>query len=303
MNYYETLGVEKNADIKEIKRAYRKLANKYHPDKNVGDKNAEDKIKIINEAYETLSNPEKRKEYDREQSNPFKGGFEGGYTRRERTYSEEASDEQPDFSFTENFADIFADIFSTFSDIKSSFASGHTQESSPLGSGPEFEYSHIFKEKRDESYEEFAKRAKAERKEEKPTENIINVNVILTPEESMTGVIKEVNIPGFLKTLNIKFPKDAVPGKSLKIIKDGKTIHLNVKWNSYKYKFNEKSVEMNLKFDKAKEKVLIRTPFKKEYYIHLPKDIAVGDKVKLAGLGWQSEDESKKMDLYVNIIK
>lgn len=63
-DYYSVLGLQKNATTDEIKSAYRKLANKYHPDKNKGDKKAEEKFKEINEAYQVLSDPEKRKKYD-----------------------------------------------------------------------------------------------------------------------------------------------------------------------------------------------------------------------------------------------
>ncbi len=63
-DYYKTLGVPQNAEGKEIKKAYRKLARQYHPDKNPDNKAAEEKFKELNEAYEVLSDPEKRKMYD-----------------------------------------------------------------------------------------------------------------------------------------------------------------------------------------------------------------------------------------------
>ncbi|MDQ1266035.1 MAG: curved DNA-binding protein, partial [Bacteroidota bacterium] len=63
-DYYKILGVDKNATTEDIKKSYRKLALKYHPDKNKDNKEAEDKFKELSEAYEVLNNPEKRKKYD-----------------------------------------------------------------------------------------------------------------------------------------------------------------------------------------------------------------------------------------------
>ena len=80
MDYYEVLGVSRNADASEIKKAYRKLALKYHPDRNPDDKEAENKFKEAAEAYEVLSNQEKRQKYDRFGHEGMKngGGFGGG---------------------------------------------------------------------------------------------------------------------------------------------------------------------------------------------------------------------------------
>ena len=80
-DYYEVLGVDKNASDADIKKAFRKLARKYHPDVNPGDKEAEAKFKEINEAYDVLSNAEKRQQYDtfgHDAPNFGAGGFGGG---------------------------------------------------------------------------------------------------------------------------------------------------------------------------------------------------------------------------------
>src|SRR4026209_1253632 len=80
-DYYQTLGVAKSASDKEIKQAYRKLARKHHPDVNPGDKAAESKFKEINEAYEVLGDPDKRKKYDELGANWRRyeqGGARGG---------------------------------------------------------------------------------------------------------------------------------------------------------------------------------------------------------------------------------
>lgn len=98
-DYYEVLGVEKNADDAAIKKAYRALAKKYHPDMNPGDQEAEKKFKEASEAYAVLSDPEKRKQYDQFGHAAFEGGAggAGGF----------------DFSGMD-FGDIFGDIFGDF---------------------------------------------------------------------------------------------------------------------------------------------------------------------------------------------
>lgn len=102
-DYYKMLGVSKNASPDEIKKAYRKFAIKYHPDKNKGDKASEEKFKEINEAYAVLSDPEKKKQYD-----TF------GSTEFHRRYSQEDIFKNADFSTIFRDIGMGGDIFSMF---------------------------------------------------------------------------------------------------------------------------------------------------------------------------------------------
>jgi len=76
-DYYKTLGVSSDASQEEIRKAYRRLAKKYHPDRNRGSKAAEQRFKEITEAHQVLSDPKKRKQYDRLREAGMQGGFEG----------------------------------------------------------------------------------------------------------------------------------------------------------------------------------------------------------------------------------
>ena len=77
-DYYEVLGVEKSASEDDLKKAYRRLAMKYHPDRNDGDKDAEAKFKEAKEAWEVLSDPAKRRAYDQHGHAAFEQGMGGG---------------------------------------------------------------------------------------------------------------------------------------------------------------------------------------------------------------------------------
>ena len=115
-DYYKTLGIEKSAGADAIKAAYRKLAMKYHPDRNQGDKEAEKKFKEISEAYEVLKDEQKRAAYDRYGHAAFENGRSGG------------GGQAGGFEFNGgDFSDIFGDIFS---DLMGGGRGGRTQSQS-----------------------------------------------------------------------------------------------------------------------------------------------------------------------------
>ena len=136
-DYYEVLGVSKTADASAIKKAYRKLAKKYHPDSNPGNKAAAERFKEVTEAYDVLGDEKKRKLYDQfghaafdegagqaggygnAQGNPFQGGFSGSYTGPNGSYQEYH------FQGGEDMDDILKNIFGNF----------HSQSGSRSSSG------------------------------------------------------------------------------------------------------------------------------------------------------------------------
>lgn len=116
-DYYALLGVSRSATDEEIKKAYRKLAIQYHPDRNPDDKKAEDKFKEITEAYETLGDNKKREMYDKfghtQGGNPFGGGAGGPFGGGAgggfgRTYSGNNAGGDP---FQDIFGDVFSEVF------------------------------------------------------------------------------------------------------------------------------------------------------------------------------------------------
>lgn len=158
-DYYEVLGVAKGASDDEIKKAYRTLARKYHPDVNPGDKAAEEKFKEAAEAYEVLSNPEKRQKYDQFGFNMGPQGFPGG-GGAQGSYSSGMS---------------MDDIFSMFGDIFGDVRGGGGRYSG-FGS---------------------ATSGRARRAQRRGTD--LRIHVKLTLQDILKGTTKTLKIPTFVK--------------------------------------------------------------------------------------------------------
>ena len=275
-DYYKILGVNKNATADEIKKAYRKLAKEYHPDKNPENKLAEEKFKEVNEANEILSDPEKRRKYDQLGSRWNRSQNTGSeFDNWFRNYSSAKSSGS---NYSGNFKDIFDDF--DFSDLFENIMGTNTRTSRT-------------RYRKGEDYE-------------------ATLNISL--DEAFNGTEKQFAIDG--RTLKVKINPGTVEGKKLRLKNQGAsgmssgergdlylTLHIT-KHPHYEIEGNDLYYNLNLSLYTAMlgGKQQITTLDGKKINIDVPKETENGKILRLKGLGMKTADgSSQRGDLFVRI--
>jgi len=204
-DYYEVLGVKKSATEEEIKKAYRKLAMKYHPDRNPGNKQAEERFKEINEAYAVLSDKEKRRQYD--QFGP--SGFSQRFSQEDIFRGFDISDLFKDLGFSTG--DVFSRIFGRAS-RGGRVHFGGFEDLFGSGGRPGMDYGGTFSEPEYQSHGPFAQKGQD-----------IHSELNLTFQEAASGTEKKVRFSkgNKVEEVTVKVPAGIESGKKLRLAGKG----------------------------------------------------------------------------------
>jgi curved DNA-binding protein len=280
-DYYKILGVDKSATQDEIKKAYRKLAMKHHPDRNAGNKSAEEKFKEITEANEVLSDPEKRKKYDtlgsnwNQYRNTGGQGFDDFYTH----FGGGRRSSGSTYEFNGDLGDIFGGMGGGFSDFFESF----------FGGGKGF----------------------GGRTQQQKTAIDVEANINVTLEDVFVGSEKQISVEG--KKLKIKINPGTKDGQKLRLKGLGRSktndgtkgdLYLNIHILQHPfYEIKDNKLFYNLDVDLYTAvlggKESIRTLDGKTVSINIPEGTESDKILRLKGLGLINE--SVRGDLFVNI--
>ncbi|WP_456432867.1 DnaJ C-terminal domain-containing protein [Thermosulfuriphilus sp.] len=285
-DYYQILGVSRDASPEEIKKAYRRLALKYHPDRNRGNKEAEERFKEINEAYAVLSDPEKRRQYDQFGSAEF-----------ERRFSQE--DIFRGFDFEDIFRDlgIGGDFFGRF------FFGGRRRAGINIGDL----FSHIFGTKSgfESFYRSGPERARAD----------VVLELPLSLKEAALGAEKIVSLGavGRSERIRVRIPPGIKEGQRLRIPGKGNLgpdgrrgdLYLKIKILEdplFKREGADLFIDKDIRFSEAAlgTKIEVPTLEGRTISVQVPPGTKPGTRLRLRGLGLPKSDGTRG-DLYVRI--
>ncbi len=277
-DYYKILGVQKNASEDEIKKAYRKLAMKYHPDHTKGDKGAEEKFKKISEAYAVLSDKEKRKEYDTFGSEGFRQRFS-----------------QEDIFRGFDFGDIFKEFGFGGGDF-SKFGGGGRRFS--FGTGSPFNSS-----------------GAQHHGQAKGSDLVYELPLTLREVAAGTSKIITFQHQGRSENLTVKIPQGLIAGKKLRLAGKGNpspyggpagNLYIKSKvLNDPVFSSEEYDLFLNreLKLSEAILGTTVSVPTidDKQLSLKIPPGTKPGTKLRLSGHGLANMQDNKKGDLYVRV--
>ena len=289
-DYYEILGVDKKASEKEIKSAYRKLVKKYHPDKTKGDKNAESKFKEIAEAYEVLSDPEKRKKYDELGANWDRFGPGENWQKASTNFYGFSDDKRNGgYQFYTNmgghdtdFSDFFKVFFGGFDRMDahgfgtSGFGASSRSNTASAGSDVESE-------------------------------------IRLSVEEAYNGITAQVNVDG--SKLKVKIPAGVKDGQKIRMagkgqpgVRGGKSgdLYLVVRINDHKlYKVDGADIKITVPITPSEAalgaKIQVPTP-KGKINLTVPPGTSSGKVLRLKGLGLGSGQEQGNLLVTLDVV-
>ena len=292
-DYYKILGVKKNASTEDIKKAYRKLAMKYHPDRNKDNKAAGEKFKEISEAYAVLSDPEKKKQYDMFGAE----GFQQRYSQEDIFSSFDFSNIFREFGFGNaggrgrgGGAGMFNHIFSG-----ASRGSGYRTKSDPYGS----------------IFDGFGGGTEVLKGQDVIYEFPIHLEDIVKTNQKTISY----NLGGINEQVKVKIPAGIADGKKLRLAGKGQPgpqggpsgdLYIKIKILNhpiFQREGNDLHMNREIKFSEAAlgTKIEVPTIDGKRLSLKIPAGSQNGSKMRLKGYGMPSMDGRGRGDAYVNI--